>query len=187
MATSTWDRAGPPPARIYPRQRRDHRATGLGTVMSPKAPGEGVGGGVPTSTRFCLVAEAGVSHESPGRVRSVGCERPDRRTSDDWFRCIAVTPSGDAARSHLRGGRLGGGGCGTRSLARDRLAPRRRETTFGRRSASRLGARSRGESDRQRGVRFPRIPGLRSQWREVSWPQRSRSYVCGAARSELMK
>jgi hypothetical protein len=32
-----------------------------------------------------------------------------------------------------------------------------------------------------------RIPGLRSQWREVSWPQRSRSYVCGGARSELMR
>jgi hypothetical protein len=51
MATSTWDRAGPPPARIYPRQRRDDRATELGTVMIPKTPGARVGG-VPTCDAF---------------------------------------------------------------------------------------------------------------------------------------
>ena len=48
------------------------------------------------------------------------------------FRGIAVTPSREAARSHSRGRSRGDGGCGTGPLARHRLAPRRREITFGR-------------------------------------------------------
>ena len=54
------------------------------------------------------------------------------------WRGIAVTPSRDAARSHLRGRSRGDGRCGTRPLARYQLAPRRREITFGRQSASAL-------------------------------------------------
>ena len=53
--------------------------------------------------------------------------------SHDCRRGIAVTPSRDPARSHSRGRRRGDGACGPGSLARDRLAPGRREITFGRR------------------------------------------------------
>jgi hypothetical protein len=43
-------------------------------------------------------------------------------------------PSRDAGRSHSRGRSRGDGGCGTNPLARYRLAPRRPEITFCRRS-----------------------------------------------------
>jgi len=55
-----------------------------------------------------------------------------RRRPGDRKRGIAVTPSREAARSHSRGRRRGDGGCGPGPLARNRLAPRRREITFGR-------------------------------------------------------
>ena len=64
-----------------------------------------------------------------------GRPRP-RGRRDDCNRGIAVTPSREAARSHSRGRRRGDGGCGTGPLARYRLAPRRREITFGRLSDS---------------------------------------------------
>ena len=50
----------------------------------------------------------------------------------DGVRGEAVVPSREAARSHSRGRSRGDGECGTGPLARYRLAPRRREITFGR-------------------------------------------------------
>ena len=70
-------------------------------------------------------SRAGVA--APSRLHSSG-----PWAVDDCLRGIAVTPSRDAARSHLRGRSRGDGGCWTGALARYRLAPRRREMTFGR-------------------------------------------------------
>jgi hypothetical protein len=68
-----------------------------------------------------------------------GDARPDVEAGvgrDDRSRGIAVTPSREAALSHSRGRSRGDGGCEPGPLARYRLAPRRRETTFGRHSSS---------------------------------------------------
>ena len=86
-----------------------------------------------------------------GRQQSRPRSRRDCRN-----RGIAVTPSREAARSHSRGRSRGGGRCGTGPLARHRLAPRRREITFGRRCTRELRGRSRSESDRRRVALFPR-------------------------------
>ena len=87
MATSTWDRAGQPPARIYPRQPSDHPATGLGTVMSPKTPGERVGGEHQHTTRSCHVAYPVARSDS----------RPPADAIVRSVARVAVTRAGDAA------------------------------------------------------------------------------------------
>ena len=74
-----------------------------------------------------------------------------RRRPRDRKRGIAVTLSRDAARSHSRGRTRGDGGCWTGALARYRLAPRRREMTFGRRSDSGLAAPRRTKAIAARG------------------------------------
>jgi hypothetical protein len=64
-------------------------------------------------------------------------QSPHTPRRDDRVRGIAVTPSRDAARSLLRGRGRCDGGRWTGPLAHYRLAPRRREITFGRQCDSR--------------------------------------------------
>jgi hypothetical protein len=73
---------------------------------------------------------------------SVGADAP--------LRGVAVTPLRDVAQSHSRGRSRRDGGRGTGPLARYRLAPHRREITFGRHSSGPLRDCSNRESTRQR-------------------------------------
>jgi hypothetical protein len=123
------------PAAVVPRaQFVDHRA--LTTRRSPRL--------VQSWRTRSLRAQESSSAPAAGRVARLGLrislamQSSRRSRRDSSVRGIAVTPSRDAARSHLRGRTRGDGGCGADSLARYRLAPRRREITFGRRSASKL-------------------------------------------------
>ena len=135
------------PCRTGRRRRRslvgegDSRQGPTGTDMLTSAFAE--------STRARRPAAAAYPGPDGGRLLAVGSERslqPAEMTKASAgvveagarMRGIAVTPSREAARSHSRGGSRGDGGCWTGPLARYRLAPRRREITFGRQGTSRL-------------------------------------------------
>jgi hypothetical protein len=93
-----------------------------------------------------------ISQQPPvvGSTQFGGSQQSRPRSRRDCRnRGIAVMPSRDAARSHSRGRSRGDGEGRTGPLARYRLAPRRREITFGRQSRRPSRAAGYDERDRQ--------------------------------------
>ena len=99
-------------------------------AIVPERPGGGISSPLLSAQSYSAVGRRPV--QTAGLPRSRGDAAVRRAREGDSSRGIAVTPSRDTARSHLRGRSRDDGGCGTGSLARYRLAPRPCEVALGR-------------------------------------------------------
>jgi len=140
------------------RQRRAYTGSAMIASSPRRLIARPVGASAPSGKQSCDPAG--------GRHQTIGCGAQSDHAGvppPHRIRGIAVTPSPEAARSRSRG--KGGAmvGAGPGSLARHRLAPRRREITFGRRRHRRFVA--------HRDDRPPRMRSSRG-WRGSTSPGR---------------
>jgi hypothetical protein len=152
-------------------RRRRHRSARVAPCRIAEARSQARG---PSSVAALVTkrsSRGGRAHDRSSGKGVAGVGR--RRRAHSWHTHSAVTRRRAIALTRQS---RGDGGCRTAPLARYRLAPRRREITFGRQSSHAKGDRSDAESDRPdpRRLGIPRLsyPSRRGQRATTASPWR---------------